>query len=472
MSRTKLLTSSQQPLTVLAVLLLLCGMVLSGTAHAQGQSQTLPCMRGVELQADLAGLDLDALQAALQGRIDDNPDATVTLLFNEGEQSATIRADLLAEEAALAALLEGQPVKLTGDFSRAEEGLIFISDFGVSMGEDCTFFYCEFGLGLPPTLAGLDVAGLRAALEEMIAADADAVLTVTALEPVIVRADLLLGLADPVLASLLAGDVLSVTQRLQGDTFEIIRVSIPGSDCFALEPGGEEPEPGDIQDDQQGGDIVTKTLRLTLTGDPPPGTAFFAAYGDSVDQEAGASFLVFCGDPREENLDTGPLEPQPACEPGVYSRSVEIVAGTIIEFAFFRTAPDEFEVVHSGIETLDDDMTNTAFYIFEQKAGTGEVQDDEQDTGKDTDGDIQADQQVAGKGADDQQVNTQDYRAVAGDDQQDDVDKDSRTGVGNGQQFDIEDDQRVEVPEELPETGMGGLAPGRVRRAPTSLDRR
>jgi hypothetical protein len=88
-----------------------------------------------------------------------------------------------------------------------------------------------------------------------------------------------------------------------------------------------------------------------------------------------------------------------------------------------------YEAFHLGTEIINADITNTAWYTFGKGTGAG----------------------------DDQQVP---------DNQQDDEDKDTDTSAGDdtqtpdNQQEDVQDDQQGEMPEELPDTGMGGLAPG------------
>lgn len=169
MSRKRLLSSTRLPLTLLAILLLLCAQAVSAKAEHQEETQTVPCISGLELPAELAELDLAGLQAALQALVEEDPDAMVTLLF-DGEEVATVRADLLlADEAVLVALLEGQPINVTVEFSGDE--LAVITAIEVATAEDCSFQFCVEGIELPAALADLDVVGLRAALEAMIAED-------------------------------------------------------------------------------------------------------------------------------------------------------------------------------------------------------------------------------------------------------------------------------------------------------------
>ena len=409
MSSKTLLTPTRRPLAMLAVLLLLCGLAVPRTALAQGESHTFPCMGGsspgLNLPAELAELDLTGLQAALQEQVDANIEATVTLFFT-GREHSTIRADLLlADEAVLVALLEGEPHNVTLAFSEGGE-LPDVVALEVSTAEDCSGSgYCVYDFELPAALADLDVPELRAALEGMLSGDAEATVAVGIDgEPAIVRADELSGLPDPVLEGLLVGGSLSVTLVFEGDgTVEIVDIALPGPECEDTggppEPG---PKPGTIPDNQQGGgDTVTKTFELTLNGTVPEGETFVVRIGVVSGGEGNMDELSLCGKGAQDEC---------ASDGASYGGSIEVPVGARIDFSFVRSSTSE--VFHEGTETIHADMTNTAWYTFGKDAG-------------------------------------------GGDDQMDDT-QDDGTGAGDAPH----DDQQVEVPEELPETGAGGLAPG------------
>lgn len=228
----------------------------------------------------------------------------------------------------------------------------------------------------------------------------------------------------------------------------LMMLAIP---AFAQDGKAGAGDDQQVPDNQQaGGDkgTVTKTFEFTLTGQAPEGTAFFAVFVESPAGEP-VAFVVFCGDPGLESVG---VEPEAACEAGVYTRSVEVAAGTSIDFDFVRTGPEILdELFHGGTETLNADMTNTAFYTFGKDMGTGDEQEvpDNQQDGEDKDTDTGA--------GDDQQDDTQDgddkgTGSGAGDDTQDDTPDDT--------QDDVQDDQKGEMPEEMPDTGAGGLATG------------
>jgi hypothetical protein len=452
MSRIKLLgTIGAGPaLAMLAVLLLLSGLAFPGTARAQDDSVNAPCVRGLELPAELAELDLAGVQAALQALVDADREATVTLLFGGEEEGATIRADLLlADEAVLVALIEGQPVRVTLEFAQGEELPVIVA-IEAATAEDCTFpDFCVEGIELSAALTDLDVAGLRAALEGLIAGDADATVSVRIFEDeAVVRADLLIGLADPVLEAVLAGEPLSLTVRVQGVMFEILDIALPGPECGG-EGGAPEPEPkpGTMPDNQQdggkdttpdnqqgggdkvtdnqqgGGDTVGKTFELTLNGTVPENETFVVRF--LVAGGEGNTFdLSLCGEGAQDEC-TG--------DGAVYGGFIKVLKGAQIDFAFVRSSTGE--VFHEGTETLDADMTNTAFYTFGKGTGAGDEQE-KPDT-------------AAGEVPDNQQEG--------------DKDTDTDTGAGevpDNQQEDVQDDQQGEMPEELPETGAGGLASG------------
>ena len=455
-SRIKLLgTIGAGPtLAMLAVLLLLCATAVSGTATAQEELVTASCIQGNELPAELAELDLEGLQAALQERIDEDPNVMVILSYR-GEEVATVRADLLlADQAVLAALLEDGRLNVTYESAPGDDGLIIVTDIEVSAEEDCRFYPGCTVLELPSELAELDVAGLRAELRAQVEQDADALVTLTYSDAEArVRADFLLGLDDAVLAALVQGEpVSSLGSTITG---LLIEITLPAAgECG--EDGGGEPKPGTIPDNQQGGgkdttpdnqqdgedkdtgagddqqggvkptapdnqqtgagktpdnqqgggDTVTKTFELTLNGTVPADQEFYAVFaiGSSDGQ-----FFYFCGPTREK---------QCVGDGTVYTASVDIPAGYDTETYFYRVNTDtgEKEEFASYAERIDEDMTNRAWYTFGK--GTG-----------------------------------------AGDDQQDDVQDDS-TGTGDDAQDDTQDDQQGEMPEEMPDTGAGGLAAG------------
>jgi hypothetical protein len=169
---------------------------------------------------------LTDLRAALQDLVAANPDATVTLIQGQqqvfgGGDTAPVRADLLlADEAVIAALLEGRELNLTLEVPRTDGEPDVIIAIEASTQEDCTVPICVAVLQLPAELAGLDLGELREALGAMIARDADATLAVVRdRDRAVVRADLLLGLSDPVLNAVVSGETLSVTLNLRGDIF-------------------------------------------------------------------------------------------------------------------------------------------------------------------------------------------------------------------------------------------------------------
>jgi len=192
---------------------------------------------------------------------------------------------------------------------------------------------------------------------------------------------------------------------------------------------------GKTPDNQQGsgGATVTKTFELTLNGDVPSDRAFAVFYGtrdqfegsvESEVEEPIFDYILFCGQPEDaEFADTVVSDDDCVGEGNTYSAEAELPQGTELYFSYVTAVETDLQntadFFHGNIssffetgevsgeaEVLDTDMTNTAWYTFGK--GTG-----------------------------------------AGDDQQDDA-QDDGTGAG--------DDQQGEMPEELPETGAGGLA--------------
>jgi hypothetical protein len=232
----------------------------------------------------------------------------------------------------------------------------------------------------------------------------------------------------------------------------LMMLAIPAFAQDGKAGAGDDQQVPENEQTGDGKEMVTKTFEFTLTGEAPEGTAFFAVFLVSPAGEP-VAFVVFCGDPGLESVG---VEPEAACEAGVYTKSVEVAAGTSIDFDFIRTGPTiEDELFHGGTETLDADMTNTAFYTFGKDMGAG---DDQQDVDKDTGtGD---EQEVPDNQQDeDKDTGTGDDEQVP-DSQQDGEYKGTDTGAGDVQQDDTQDDQQGEMPEELPDTGMGGLVGG------------
>ena len=225
----------------------------------------------------------------------------------------------------------------------------------------------------------------------------------------------------------------------------------PELECPAAVPDNQQ-DGGKTPDNQQGGgDMVTKTFELTLNGTVPADAGFGVFYSlEGQDPEEEGSFVVVCGDlsqlpPEErEGIPEEDIVSDEACEGdgNTYSFEREFERGTRLAFLFARlsvTDEETFEIFHTSVddpsriqndedplpedfETLNTDFTNTAWYTFGGGAG-----DDKQDDGT---------------GADDEQE--------VPDNQQDGEDKDAGAG----------DDQQGEMPGEMPDTGMGGLATG------------
>lgn len=111
-----------------------------------------------------------------------------------------------------------------------------------------------------------------------------------------------------------------------------------------------------------GGDTVTKTFTLELTGDVPEGTAFSATYGRGVED-----IVVFCGEIETRGAGA-------ACEGGrTYTAEVEFARGSTIDVAFRRERAGSGEIFHRTTETLTADAVNAAYYRF---GGTGDAAPD------------------------------------------------------------------------------------------------
>lgn len=134
--------------------------------------------------------------------------------------------------------------------------------------------------------------------------------------------------------------------------------------------------------DTGSGDTVMKTFELTIKGEVPEGDSFYVGYDVEGAEPGSREFILFCGELVEE-------EPQEPCEGGgtVYTGSDTFPAGTTIDFFFGRNNADVsvVDVFHEGTETLDADMTNTAWFRYDETddgddGGTGAGDDDKAET--------------------------------------------------------------------------------------------
>ena len=262
---------------------------------------------------------------------------------------------------------------------------------------------------------------------------------------------------------------------------------------------GDDQQVPDNQQTGGGGDMVTKTFELTLNGDVPADRAFGVAYGTFDEFEADEpTDVIFCGQPAPRIGDVVVSDEDCVGDGETYTYSVDLPEGTELYFTYLTAEEGDEEntaepffgnITFEGpgeAEVLNADMTNTAWYTFGKGTGAGDDQQDgeDKDSGAgagddqqdDTQDDVDAgggdDQQVdtdtgagddqqddgTGTGTGDEQDDAQDDGAGAGD-QQDDT-QDDGTGAGDDQLDDTQDDQQGEMPEQLPETGAGGLASG------------
>lgn len=136
-------------------------------------------------------------------------------------------------------------------------------------------------------------------------------------------------------------------------------------------------------DDEQV-DKFTKTFRLTLYGNVPRNEVHTVRlFTDDPDDPTGGVVFICLGQPE-------PGDPTPDCigNGRLYNSTVELRAGTRIQYAFLRfnlAQPDEDPVAYAeGAETLNSDLTNAAYYDYNTgKGGKGDGPDAPQlpDTG-------------------------------------------------------------------------------------------
>jgi hypothetical protein len=220
-----------------------------------------------------------------------------------------------------------------------------------------------------------------------------------------------------------------------------------------------------VPDNQQDGDkeMVTKTFELTLNGTGPEGETFYVVYAETDREAAEGTFLIFCGD--AELINSEPTDVDCVGEGTVYTQEIQVPAGTEIFFSFGHVPNQgEGEGFHEGTETINADMTNTAYYTFGKGTGAGDEQEtpDNQQDGEDKDSGTGDDQELPDNQQEGEKPDT--GAGEVPDNQQDGEDKDAGAGdeqeTPDNQQDDVEDDQQGEMPDELPDTGAGGLAGG------------
>lgn len=127
------------------------------------------------------------------------------------------------------------------------------------------------------------------------------------------------------------------------------------------------------QTNQQGGTgqkaMVTKTFELTVKGTVPAGDSFAVSYRDTAAGADMTQWILFCGELTEQT-------PKDACvgDGKVYTASIQVPAGTTLEVNFVRHNKDytDIESFFKTTETVNADMTNTAWYDYGAAGGTGQ----------------------------------------------------------------------------------------------------
>ena len=202
--------------------------------------------------------------------------------------------------------------------------------------------------------------------------------------------------------------------------------------AFAQDGKADAGDDQQVPDNQQSGggkEMVTKTFELTLNGTVPEDRAFGVIYGTSDDFETGEpTDVIFCGQPDPQIGDVVVSDEDCVGDGETYTYSAELPVGTELYFAYVTVVEgDEDNTIEfffgnitfegpGEAEVLNADMTNTAWYTFSKGTGAG----DEQETP---------------------------------DNQQDGEKPDAGAG-------ETPDNQQGEMPDELPDTGAGGLAGG------------
>ncbi len=146
----------------------------------------------------------------------------------------------------------------------------------------------------------------------------------------------------------------------------------------------------------KGGDTVTKTFEVTLYGDVPHDRSVAATYFTREQVEAGFSgetIIIFCGQVPSEDLNpeaeilrvtTGDCKGD---EGTTYTQEVELERGTELTYLFaagpedvsedydgsedviIYTTPRDQSFQPTEYETVNEDMTNAAYYDFDAEQG-------------------------------------------------------------------------------------------------------
>ena len=141
----------------------------------------------------------------------------------------------------------------------------------------------------------------------------------------------------------------------------------------------QDTDSGKTPDNQQTDGTVTKTFKFTLDGTVPEGEAFGVVAGVQGSSDE-PFFELFCGTAAS-------VETQGECsgEGHVFTVEFEFPMASTIEYSIRRyPAGGGTETFHSGTETLNTDVTNTAWYSFGTGAGDdqqGEMPGEMPDTG-------------------------------------------------------------------------------------------
>lgn len=116
--------------------------------------------------------------------------------------------------------------------------------------------------------------------------------------------------------------------------------------------------------------MVTKTFELTLNGTVPAGDSFAVSYRDTAAGPDTTQWILFCGELVEQT-------PKDACVGGgkAYTGSIQVPAGTTLEVNFVRHNKDytDIESFFKTTETVNADMTNTAYYNYGTAGGNGQT---------------------------------------------------------------------------------------------------
>ncbi len=184
-------------------------------------------------------------------------------------------------------------------------------------------------------------------------------------------------------------------QEEPGD-FEVINTDTTNSASYTFSGAGDDQQSPKMPDTGGGHDTVTKTFEVTLYGNVPHNRSVAGTYFTREQVEAGFSgetIIIFCGQVPDDDLNPEAEVLRVTtedCKGGqgtTYAQEVQLERGTELTY-LFATGPEDVSEDYDGsedviihttprdqsfqpteYETVNEDMTNAAYYDFDAEQG-------------------------------------------------------------------------------------------------------